>query len=236
VFRTYSKVSSNEFIGNIAGEGHLSLNNQGNGASLIDFDKATSTGKLMLFKPSSEAQKITILLGECLPDSAGNLTEGGATIDVICKHNAKSSGTFHGVLNFSGHSLEALRRIARVGANVTFTKMKLTLSEGIASFYSSNGKITLNDCFIDIKEGQLFFIETHTSFTDPILELKGHNTILHAIPETNLVAKFITANPSNVSYKQFTAGGLKTNAILNTIIEGNTDTEATLITETTNTY
>ncbi|WP_298426884.1 hypothetical protein [uncultured Kordia sp.] len=239
VFRSYSPSSFNEFIGNIAAEGNMVLNSQGNGYNLIDFDTATSTGKLMLLKVSLPGKRAKILFGECLPTSAGNLTEmssSGGTVDIVCKHNAKSFGTFQGTLNFSGHSLEALLKIARIGADITFTKMHLILHGGIASIHSPEKKIVLKDCLVEIEQGGLCAIETHTSFTTPILELKGHNTILHKIPGSDLVTKYSTANPIGVSYKQFTAGGLKTNAVLNTTITGNTNTEAILITETTNTY
>ncbi len=237
VFSSYAATSNNEFIGNIAAEGHLALNNQGNGYNYIDFDTATSTGKLLFLKVSLPYKKATIHWGKCTPAVVGNFTEiTNGTIDVICKPNATSYGTFQGNLNFSGHSLQALRPLTRIGSNLTITRLHLKLSMGIASVYSPNATITLIDAVIEIETGGLIAIETHTAFTQPILELKGNNTILHATPGVDLVTKYQTANPTGISYKQCTAGGLKTNAVLNTVITGNTDSTATFIIENTNTY
>lgn len=237
VFKSYGANSSNEFIGNIAAEGHLVVNNQGNGYNYFDFDIATSTGKLQFLKVSLPGKKATIHWGDCRPIVAGNFTEiTNGSIEIICKPNAKSYGTFQGNLNFSGHSLEALRPLARIGSNLTITRLHLKLSMGIASFYSYHGKVTLIDSLVELNGGGLIGIETHTNFTHPILELKGHNTILHSTSGSDLVTKYHTANPTGISYKQFTAGGLKTNAVLNTTVTGNSDSTATLIVENTNTY
>lgn len=239
VFRTNGTASQNEYIGNIEGSGHLVLVIHSNGTNFIDFDEATSQGKLLLLKISLPGKTAKIHFGNCTPAIYGNLTEiTGGKIAVICKSEAKAYGTFQGELHFSGDSLEAQTRLLRIGSHATFTKMHLKVkSDYLASYNNNKGSITLTDCFIDIATtGKLVFIETNTIFTAPILDLKGNNTIIHETPGTELVAKFLTSNPTNVSYTQHTAGGLKTNAILNTIITGNSNTEATLTVAATNTY
>ncbi len=234
VFKTYGSDSSNEFIGNIAANGNMCVNNQGNGHNVIDFDTATSTGKLILLKVSLPGKTATIHFGDCRPTSLGSIVEA-QDVFVNCKPNAKIYGLLIGKIHLTGNKLEAFSTIGRLGSEFFISNMHIICNGHLVTGFS-DVPLTISDSIIELAAGALYYIETHTDYTNPLVIFKGHNTILHQVPGSSLFVKFITARPTGVKVKQFTQNGLKSNAILNAIVAGDEQTPLLIETETTNTY
>ncbi len=238
-FSTLNTSVSNHFKGNVESvNAKFVVNNEGKGINYFDFDEITGTHETMLLK-GALVSLAYINFGQHKPNASGGVIQVASTgkIYVTFKEGAEVKGTFSaGETHFTGKKVEVNASLARLQNKLFFENLSIKATSFLCSFIGANAQVSIKNCHLDV-HSSIAYIETNTGFSVDILKFIGKNCIYQTdVPGSDLVTKYTTAIPTNVSYNVELQNSLITNGILNTTLTGSNTASATLTIGTTNTY
>ncbi|WP_046743432.1 hypothetical protein [Kordia zhangzhouensis] len=239
IFSSLNSNSINTFKGNIEGvNAKLVLNNEGSGVNYFDFDLITGSHEVALLK-SALGNFAHIHFGKHIPSVSGTIASIASAGKMIVnfKDNAEVYGTFGaGEVHLTGNEVTVNAPLLRIQNKLFINNLSIKSTSHLCSLIHANARFYIKNCHIELPQN-LAFIETNTNFSGDCIIFSGHNSILQTgTPGSDLVTKFSTALPTNVSYKVEFQNSLVTNGVLNTTIVGNTNTTAIIHIGTSNTY
>ncbi|WP_046755247.1 hypothetical protein [Kordia jejudonensis] len=231
--------SINYFNGNIESVGaDLMVHNEGRGTCYFDFDVAEGTHKVSLLK-AGLVYTAYVNFGKHKPDVASEIVKTGTNgkIFVNFKDNAEVYGNFNATETyFTGDNVTVNAPLARLQNKLFFEGLSIKASTYLCTYIGVAAQVSIKNCHVEV-HSSLVYIETNTAFNQDILQFIGYNCIYQTDdPGTNLVVKFSTAIPTNVSYNVALQNSLITNGILNTTLTGTNTATATVTIGNTNTY
>ena len=238
-FSTLGTTATNYFNGNLESVGaKFVVNNEGKGINYFDFDEAKGTHEVNLLK-GSLVNLAYVNCGKHNPDVLSGIVSIAHTgkVYVNFKENAEIHGRFGaGETYLTGCDVTLHAPLSRLQYKLFFENLTIKSPTYLFTLIGTAAQASFKNCYIET-HSTIAYIETNTAFILDILKFTGYNTIYQTdTPGSDLIVKYTTAAPTNVSYNVELQNSLITNGVLNTTLTGSNTATATLTIGSTNTY